>query len=144
GRTLAKLEDACTELTAMGVTARPYEFDVTDEENVAGLVDRVAADFGRLDILVNNAYFGAYGKLLEMTDRQFQRGFRSAPFAAFSFMKAAHPHLVAQGGGSIVNLVTSAMVRWDPTTYGAYAACKQALRSLSRTAAVEWGPDGIR
>ncbi len=59
-------------------------------------------------------------------------------------MKAAHPHLKASGDGSIVNLVTSAMVRWDPTTYGAYAAAKQAVRSLTRTAAVEWAPDGIR
>lgn len=144
GRTSSKLESVCAELEDLGVTARPYEFDVTDEENVPGLVDRVAADLGRLDIVVNNAYFGAYGPLLELSDRQFQRGFRSAPFAAFSFMKAAHPHLVAQGGGSIVNLVTSAMVRWDPTTYGAYAAAKTALRSLTRTAAVEWGPDNIR
>ncbi|NED50022.1 SDR family oxidoreductase, partial [Micromonospora aurantiaca] len=46
--------------------------------------------------------------------------------------------------GSIVNLVTSAMVRWDPATFGAYAAAKQALRSLTRTAAAEWGADGIR
>ncbi|WP_067439560.1 SDR family NAD(P)-dependent oxidoreductase [Nocardioides jensenii] len=144
GRTASKVERTCAELAELGVTARPYEFDVTDEDGVPALVDQVAADFGRLDILVNNAYFGAYGPLLEMSPSQFQRGFRSAPFAAFNFMKAAHPHLVAQGGGSIVNLVTSAMVRWDPTTYGAYAAAKQALRSLSRTAAVEWGPDNIR
>src|SRR3546814_9125194 len=59
-------------------------------------------------------------------------------------MVAAHPHLVARGGGSIVNLVTSAMVRWDGTNYGAYAAAKTALRSLTRTAAVEWGGDNIR
>ncbi|KRF21215.1 3-oxoacyl-ACP reductase [Nocardioides sp. Soil797] len=144
GRTLGKVEDACAELRDLGVTARPYEFDVTDLENVAGLVDRVAEDFGGLDILVNNAYFGAYGRLLEMSSHEFQRGFRSGPFAAFDFMRAAHPHLVAQGGGSIVNLVTSAMVRWDPTTYGAYAAAKSALRSLSRTAAVEWGGENIR
>ena len=50
----------------------------------------------------------------------------------------------ARGGGSVVNLVTSAMVRWDPTTYGSYAAAKSALRSLTRTAAVEWATDGIR
>ncbi|QIX25628.1 SDR family oxidoreductase [Nocardioides sp. JQ2195] len=144
GRTLAKIEGVCAELEGLGVTARPYAFDVTDKDNVVALVDRVAEDFGRLDILVNNAYFGAYGRLLEMSSGEFQRGFRSGPFAAFDFMRAAHPHLVAQGGGSIVNLVTSAMVRWDPTTYGAYAAAKTALRSLTRTAAVEWGPDNIR
>ncbi|HEY9566013.1 MAG TPA: SDR family oxidoreductase [Nocardioides sp.] len=144
GRTLSKVEDVCGELANLGVAARAYELDVTDEENVPGLVDRVAEEFGSLDILVNNAYFGAHGPLLGMDAQKFQRGFRSAPFAAFNFMVAAHPHLVARGGGSIVNLVTSAMVRWDGTNYGAYAAAKTALRSLTRTAAVEWGGDNIR
>lgn len=144
GRTLEKCEHTCELLDDLGVTSRAYKFDVTDVDDIPDFVDQVAADFGRLDIMVNNAYFGAYGPLLQMSASEFQRGFRSGPFAAFSFMKAAHPHLVAQGGGSMVNLVTSAMVRWDPTTYGAYAASKTALRSLSRTAAVEWGPDNIR
>ena len=144
GRTLDKCERTCELLAEHGVTARAYEFNVMKTADIPGLVDQVVSDFGRLDILVNNAYFGAHGPLLQLTDKEFERGFRSAPFAAFSFMKHAHPHLVAQGGGSMVNLVTSAMVRWDPTTYGAYAACKTALRSLTRTAAVEWGPDNIR
>src|SRR5690606_23312463 len=87
---------------------------------------------------------GSYGPLLSMSDADFQQGFRSGPFAAFAFMKACHPHMKRVGGGSIINLVTSAMVRWDSGTYGAYAAAKQALRSLTRTAAVEWGPDRIR
>src|SRR3546814_2739032 len=103
--------DVCGELANLGVAARAYELDVTDEENVPGLVDRVAEEFGSLDILVNNAYFGAHGPLLGMDAQKFQRGFRSAPFAAFNFMVAAHPHLVARGGGSIVTLVTSAMVQ---------------------------------
>lgn len=107
-------------------------------------MDRVAERFGGIDVLVNNAYSGSYGPLLSMSDAKFQKGFRTGPFAAFAFMKACHPHMKARGGGSIVNLVTSAMVRWDPATYGAYAAAKQALRSLTRTAAAEWGPDGIR
>ncbi len=142
GRTLAKLESTCEALRARGVRAAPYECDVTDTATLTTLVESVAEDFGRIDILVNNAYAGAYGPLLDMSDEDFRRGFESAPFAAFALMKACHPHL--KGGGSIVNLVTSAMVRWDPTTYGAYAAAKSALRSLTRTVAVEWAPDGIR
>lgn len=144
GRTAAKLEETCRLLRERGVEAEAFECDVADTESIPGVVEAVVARFGRLDILVNNAYSGGYGALLELSDRAFQKGFLTGPFAAFAFMKAAHPHLSAHGDGSIVNLVTSAMVRWDPTTYGAYAAGKQALRSLTRTAAVEWGPDGIR
>ncbi|TIC85111.1 SDR family oxidoreductase [Nocardioides sp. GY 10113] len=144
GRTAAKLEETCRLLKERGVDAEAFACDVADTEAVPGVVEEVVRRFGRLDILVNNAWAGAMGPLLELSDRAFRKGFETGPFATFAFMKAAHPHLKATGDGSIVNLVTSAMVRWDPTTYGAYAASKVALRSLTRTAAVEWAPDGIR
>ncbi|GAB3488482.1 SDR family NAD(P)-dependent oxidoreductase [Nocardiopsis coralliicola] len=144
GRTAAKLTDTCALIRARGGTAEPFPADVADTAAAGALADRAAERLGGIDVLVNNAYTGAYGPLLSMSDDDFQRGFRTAPFAAFALMKACHPHLKARGGGSIVNVVTSAMVRWDPSTFGAYAAAKQALRSLTRTAAAEWGRDGIR
>ncbi|MQW74361.1 SDR family oxidoreductase [Nocardioides sp. dk4132] len=144
GRTPAKLETTCELLRERGVRAEAFAFDVADTPGVPAVVDAVAARFGRIDILVNNAYTGAFGPLLELSDEQFQRGFVSGPFATMAMMRACHPHLAASGNGHIVNLVTSAMVRWDPSTYGSYAAAKQAVRSLTRTAAVEWARDGIR
>lgn len=144
GRTEAKLRDTCASIRERGADAEPFTIDVADTAAIPPLVEQVARGMGGVDILVNNAYTGAFGPLLSMSDDDFQQGFRTAPFAAFAFMKACHPHLKANGGGSIVNLVSSAMVRWDPANFGAYAAAKQALRSLTRTAAVEWGRDGIR
>jgi NAD(P)-dependent dehydrogenase (short-subunit alcohol dehydrogenase family) len=143
GRTLAKVEVTAGLLRERGVRAEAIECDVTDIDAIPAVVEAAVATFGGLDIQVNNAYTGAYGPLLTMTDRQFQRGFVSGPFATFAFMKAAHPHL-AQRRGSIVNLVSSATVRWDLSTYGAYASAKWALRSLTQAAADEWGRDGIR
>lgn len=144
GRTLAKLEATCELITDSGGYAEPFECDVQDTRQIPDVVSSVAQVLGGIDILVNNAYSGAFGPLLSMSDADFQRGFQSGPFAAFAFMRACHPHLKARGGGSVVNLVTSAMVRWDLTNYAAYASAKQALRSLTRGAAAEWGPDGIR
>ncbi|MFI0464253.1 SDR family NAD(P)-dependent oxidoreductase [Saccharopolyspora sp. 5N102] len=144
GRTEAKLSATCELIRERGAEAAPFTVDVADTAAIPPLVEQVVRTLGGVDVLVNNAYTGHFGPLLSMSDDDFQRGFRTAPFAAFAFMKACHPHMKARGGGSIVNLVTSAMVRWDPTTYGAYAAAKQALRSLTRTAAAEWGRDGIR
>ncbi|MFF1923125.1 SDR family NAD(P)-dependent oxidoreductase [Streptomyces sp. NPDC058221] len=144
GRTAAKLETTCELLRERGVEAEPFVLDVLDTDRIPSVVEDVAERFGSIDILVNNAYSGCYGPLLSLSDEEFQRGFNSAPFAAFAFMKAAHPYLRRDGGGSVINLVTSAMVRWDLSTYGAYAAAKSALRSLTRTAANEWGRDGIR
>ncbi|MFB6783933.1 SDR family NAD(P)-dependent oxidoreductase [Streptomyces sp. NPDC056352] len=144
GRTPQKLEATCELLRARGLRAEPFVCDVSDTDRVPGVVDAVADRFGGIDILVNNAYTGAYGPLLSMSDAQFRKGFHSGPFATFAFMKAAHPHLKRRGGGVVVNLVTSAMVRWDLRNYGAYAAAKVAVRSLTRSAACEWGPDNIR
>jgi NAD(P)-dependent dehydrogenase (short-subunit alcohol dehydrogenase family) len=67
---------------------------------------------------------------------------RSGPLATFSFMQACHPHL--RGGGVIVNLATGMGLRADPQLYGAYVAAKEAIRAMTRTAAMEWGPEGIR
>ncbi|MER7078885.1 NAD(P)-dependent dehydrogenase, short-chain alcohol dehydrogenase family [Saccharopolyspora kobensis] len=143
GRTEAKLEATCELIRERGGRAEPFPIDVADTDAVPAVVEQVVSSLGGIDVLVNNAYTGAYGPLLSMSDDDFQRGFRTAPFAAFAFMKACHPHLKARSG-SVINLVSSAMVRWDTSTYGAYAAAKQALKSLTRTAAAEWGRDGIR
>ncbi|MGW2589831.1 SDR family NAD(P)-dependent oxidoreductase [Streptomyces sp. NPDC001515] len=144
GRTPEKLDTTCALLRERGVRAEPFVLDVRDTARVTEVVDEAADRLGGIDILVNNAYTGCYGPLLQLSDDQFRKGFDSGPFAAFAFMKAAHPHLKANGGGVIVNLVTSAMVRWDLSTYGAYASAKAALRTLTRAAACEWGRDGIR
>lgn len=144
GRSAAKLEATCEQLEKLGARAIPLACDVSDVAAIPGIVREVARSLGAVDILVNNAYRGSYGPLLTMSDADFQKGFQSGPFAALAFMRACHPYMKERGGGSIINLVTSAMVRWNPTGYGAYAAAKQALRSLTRTAAAEWGADGIR
>lgn len=144
GRTATKLEQACEQLRDIGVKAEPFICDVATGTSIPEVVERVVDVFGGVDILVNNAYTGSHGPLLSMTDQDFQAGFRSGPFATFAFMKACHPHMKGRGGGCIINLVTSAMVRWDQSNYGAYAAAKVAVRSLTRTAAAEWGRDGIR
>lgn len=144
GRTGDKLRATAELIRQRGAEAEPFVCDVADTAAVPALVDGIADRFGGIDILVNNAYSGAFGPLLSLSGDDFRTGFEHGPFATFAFMTACHPHLKARGGGSIVNLVTSAMVRWDATNFGAYAAAKQAVRSLTRTAAVEWGPDGIR
>lgn len=144
GRTEAKLTAVCAEIEAAGAKAAPITCDVADLEAIKRTVEEAVAKFGGLDILVNNAYDGAFGPLLGLTDEGFQKGFVVGPFATFRFMVAAHPHIKARGGGAIVNLATSAAVRWDMSNYGAYAAAKEGVRALTRAGACEWGVDGIR
>ena len=101
-----------------------------------------ALTFGGLNILVNNAQEVPLGTLLQVTDESFAAGWESGPLATFRMMKLCYPHL--RGDGCMINLASAAGKRWDMTGYGAYAATKEAIRSLTRAAACEWGPEGIR
>lgn len=144
GRTLSKLEAVVQEIEGAGGRAFALACDVCDAEQIKNAVDTTVSRLGGLDILVNNAYDGAFGPLLSLSDEAFQKGFVAGPFATFRFMTAAYPHLKARGGGAIINLATSAAVRWEMSNYGAYAAAKEGVRALTRAAAAEWGGDGIR
>ena len=78
----------------------------------------------------------------EVTEEAFEAGWQSGPLATLRLMKLCYPHL--KGDGCIVNLASTAGMRWDMSGYGAYAAVKEAIRSLTRGAACEWATDGIR
>jgi NAD(P)-dependent dehydrogenase (short-subunit alcohol dehydrogenase family) len=144
GRTQEKLDATCREIEAMGRRAIGTVANVKDPAALAVLVEQTVAELGGIDILVNNAQEVPIGNLADVTDEQFTAGFESGPLAAFRLMKLVRPHMVARGGGTIFNLVTSAGVRWNMAGYGAYGAVKQAMRPLVRAAAAEWGGDGIR
>jgi len=145
GRTESRLRDVSAEIAARGeAEALPLVCDVKNALGVAATVQAVAERLGGVDILVNNAQEVPLGALLSVQDSEFEAGFTSGPLATFRFMKACHPHMKRRGGGVIINLATSAAVRWDMAGYGAYAAVKQAIRALTRAAAAEWGVDGVR
>ncbi|WP_028217609.1 SDR family NAD(P)-dependent oxidoreductase [Paraburkholderia oxyphila] len=142
GRTLDKLLATCETIRQRGGVAEPFLCDVMDGAQITRCVEAVVARFGGVQILVNNAQVVPLGRLLEVTDEAFVAGFDSGPLATLRLMRACHPYL--KGDGVIVNFASSAAVRWDASGYGAYAATKEAIRSLTRAAACEWGPDGIR
>lgn len=142
GRTLDKLESTCEQIRARGGDALPVLCNVKDNNALQECVAQVVAHFGGLNILVNNAQEVPLGTLLQVSDESFDAGWESGPLATFRLMKLCYPHL--KGDGCIVNLASAAGKRWDMSGYGCYAATKEAIRSLTRAAACEWGPDNIR
>ncbi|MBK6740364.1 MAG: SDR family oxidoreductase [Haliea sp.] len=142
GRTLQKLQATCELIQQRGGEALPVVCDVKSLASLEQCLATVLAHFGGLQILVNNAQEVPLGKLDEVTDERFAAGWESGPLATFRLMKLCRPHL--SGGGCIINLASAAGKRWDMTGYGAYAATKEAIRSLTRAAACEWGAEGIR
>jgi len=130
-------------LSSRAVKALPLRCDVKSADDLQNIVYKTIAEFGRLDILVNNAQEVARGPLLAVSDEQFTGNFDSGPLATFRLMKMAYPHL-KESKGNVINLCSSVMKRWDVGTYGVYAAVKAATQQLTRAAANEWGKDGIR
>lgn len=144
GRTQEKVEKAVAQLRARGGEGLAVACNVRDCRDLAAAVDCAVQDFGGLDIVVNNAQEVPLGRLDDVSDEAFLAGFESGPLATFRLMKLARPQLAARGGGTIINLASSAGLRWDMSGYGAYGAVKQAIRALTRAAAAEWGREGIR
>ena len=142
GRTLSKVEATRDEIHERGGEAFAVECDVKAPASLARCVDATVEHFGTIDILVNNAQEVPLGTLDDVADEAFTAGFESGPLATFRLMKLCRPHL--RGGGNIVNLASTAARRWDMAGYGAYAAVKEGIRSLTRAAAAEWGAEGIR
>ena len=144
GRTEEKLVRTCATIAAFGGVAEPVVCDVSDDAQIQVAVQRSVDLFGGVDILVNNANSKALGRLLDVDCALLEQAYATGPLAALRLMQACHPLMKARGGGAIINMVSSAAVRWDTSNYGAYASAKEAMRSLTRTAASEWGQDGIR
>jgi len=144
GRTLSTLQSTAKEIESFGGKTLCVTCDVKSATDTDRVVAETAAHFGGIDILVNNAQEVPLGTLLNVSEEAFLDGFMSGPMASLRLMRACHPHIKKRGGGAIINLGTSAAVRWDLSTYGCYAAVKQATRALTRAAAAEWGPDNIR
>jgi meso-butanediol dehydrogenase / (S,S)-butanediol dehydrogenase / diacetyl reductase len=144
GRTPETLEETVRLAREQGVKAEPYLCDVKDGPRIVEVVQQIAQDFGRIDILLNNAGEAPLGRLLDVTDEAMTSAYESTGLASLRFMRACHPFLKASGDAVIFNFTSSATLRWDMSGYGAYGATKTMVRQLTRAAAAEWGVDGIR
>ncbi len=117
--------------------------DMRQEDQVKALVDRLMAEFGRIDILVNNVGWGTHGKLEGMSTEHYRGEFAINMDATFFCAREAVKHMIAGGGGAIVNNSSVAGTKGVPGL-GAYSAAKAAIQMFTRVAAAEWGPKGVR
>lgn len=116
--------------------------DVTREEDVVALV-RVASGIGGTDVLVNNAWGGGgMGRVESKSNELLQHGLDTAFFAAFWAMRECFPYMKSRGWGRVVNMCSLNGVNAHMGTLE-YNVGKEALRTLTRTAAREWAPTGV-
>lgn len=143
GRKPARLQAAVDELQAAGVRCTGVSGDVSDRQGMFQLVETTVDTHGRIDGLVANAQsFRPVTPLVDVTEADMDLLYATGPKGTLWLMQAAHPHFVAAGRGRIVTMGTAMGLTGAPG-YGPYAAANEAIRSLTRTAAREWGRDGI-
>jgi NAD(P)-dependent dehydrogenase (short-subunit alcohol dehydrogenase family) len=137
------LDDAVKELEAEGIDCLGVQTDVTKQESIGAMVRATVDRYGRVDGLVNNAYAstGHWG-LADVTEEVLDRDVVSQVKGTLWGMQAVYPHMKAAGWGRIVNVGSGAGLV-GLKGMGSYGACKEAVRSLTRTAAREWAVDGI-
>jgi len=133
------------EVRSLGVRAIGLACDVGTRAACEEAVAATASELGGIDVLVNNAaWTRTPGRsLLDTTDEDFARTLETNLWATFWMMQASHPHLIERGGGSIVNFASNSGT-FGREHQAPYAAAKEGIRGLSRVAAREWGPQGIR
>ncbi|MFJ9619491.1 glucose 1-dehydrogenase [Streptomyces noursei] len=127
----------------LGDAARFVRHDVTDADGWRAVVDTAVAAFGRLDALVNNAALWRTAPVDQETEENFDRLLRVNLLGPFLGIQAVIPALRTAGGGSIVNISSTAGLRGIPG-HSAYGASKFGLRGLTRSAALDLAGDRIR
>ncbi|MBS0466535.1 MAG: SDR family oxidoreductase [Proteobacteria bacterium] len=132
---------------AHGIELHTSACDVSDREQVIAIVQQAIAHFGGVDILVNNAWGRrpgqrGYSPLQALQDADVDWGMEIAPKAALWAMQTAYPGMRERGWGRIINMCSLNGVNAHPYTAD-YNMAKEALRTLTRTAAREWAADGI-
>jgi NAD(P)-dependent dehydrogenase (short-subunit alcohol dehydrogenase family) len=133
------------EVTALGVRARVFAADVTDAGAVSRAAEAVVAEYGRVDVLVNNAGTCIHRPALEVTAAEWREVFDVNVDGLWNCSQAFGRAMVAAGRGSIVNIGSmSGLVVNRPQWQPAYNASKAAVHQLTRSLAAEWAPFGVR
>jgi len=143
-RTAENVAAVVAEIQATGGIALGVVCDIADPDQIKAAVEKVAAAYGRIDILVNNAFDPSVvlSSVLDLSAEQLQRNLEMGPIAYLRTMQACYPHLKASGEGRVINFASLAGVI-GLQGYAPYNMAKEAVRALTRSAAREWGADKI-
>lgn len=142
-RTVERLENVAKQVTDLGRRAVSIGTDITDDAQVGNLVEETMNAYGRVDVLINNAFrVPSMKPLADTTFEHMRDAIELTVFGALRLIQGFTPAL-AEANGSVVN-VNSMVVRHSQAKYGAYKMAKSALLAMSQSLATELGEQGIR
>jgi 2-deoxy-D-gluconate 3-dehydrogenase len=139
-----RLEAVAQDLRSYGRRVLPVPTDITREDSVEAMVERVAAEFGHLDVLVNNAGISALAGAEEMTAEQWQGVIDVNLTGVFYCAQKAGRRMLEQGHGKIINVASMiGFVGANSTAQASYVASKTAVIGLTKALTLEWAPRGL-
>ena len=138
-RTQEQIEETAAEASSLGARAVAIPCDVSDRAQLENLVAKTMSEFGRIDILLNNAGGSPPKPALRTSEAMFDQAFHFNVTTAFLLTRFTVPHMLAGEGGSIVN-ISSAAGRLAQPGFAAYGTAKAALSSLTRLLGSEFAP----
>ena len=139
----AAAEQITQELESYGVKAKAFASDAASFEDAHQVVKQVVAEFGRVDVLVNNAGITKDGLMMRMSEQQWDDVINNNLKSAFNFTHAVTPIMAKQRGGSIINMSSVVGVSGNAGQCN-YSASKAGMIGLTKSIAKEMGPRGIR
>lgn len=143
GRRLEPLESTAGEIEGLGRRARAVSTDVTDADQCRALIDTTVAEFGRLDVLMNNAGGGETKSLMKWTDDEWRQVLDLNLSSAWYLSRAAAKPMIEQKKGAIVNISSGAGLLAMPQA-PIYGAAKAGLQNLTGSMAAAWTRKGVR
>ena len=137
------VEETVKEIEAMGVKAKAYASNAANFDETHEVVKQIVEDFGRIDVLVNNAGITKDGLMMRMSEAQWDAVINVNLKSAFNFIHAVTPGMAKQRGGSIINMSSVVGVSGNAGQCN-YSASKAGMIGLAKSIAKEMGPRGIR
>ena len=142
-RDRSKTDRAVKGLSELGTKVIGLDIDVADEASIANAVSAAAKEFGRLDVLVNNAGIAVRKQPQEYSAAEWDQVMDVNLKGTFLCARAAYPHMVEAGGGSIVNIGSMTSI-FGMDWVSSYSASKGGVVQFTRSLAIAWAGDGIR
>jgi NAD(P)-dependent dehydrogenase (short-subunit alcohol dehydrogenase family) len=142
-RTEHELEELADEINSLGRSARHYRCDITDETSVETCFAAVVEDFGKLDILLNNAGINVRKPVLELDVAEYDSVLKTNLRGYFLCARAAGRHMVERGSGKVIN-ISSILGHVALATQAAYASSKGGIEQLTKVLALEWATANVQ
>ncbi|MDO9406630.1 MAG: glucose 1-dehydrogenase [Polaromonas sp.] len=143
-RAIDAAEDSVKRIREIGGAAEAFEADVRNAAQIHELVRHCIARFGRIDVLHHNVGVEEFGELTEVTEASWDRVHAINLKGPMLTAREVVPHMIRQGGGSIINISSIASRKWSPMQFLSYSTSKAALNHMTRVVARQYAPHQVR